>query len=159
MLSNKEKSISWTSHQVTVLDEMNSVADGALEVQKKFAQCSEFRTAQTSEAESRTSFKNINKTFNAIGQKFKMKFKVSKFRAVKKWKILRDISCVSLQLKGHITRIFTQQEALGRPAVRQGFSICDMTNWLLGVAAWKQSNKDAKGQSVFLMHKLRRYLD
>ena len=72
-------------------------------------------------------FKNTSKTFNAIGKKFKMKFKVGNLGAEKK-----------LTFWG--------------PTVHHKFSSCDKSEirWLLIVAAWKLIFKDYEMPSVFL---------
>ena len=75
-------------------------------------------------------FKNTSKTFNAICQKFKMKFKVSKLP------------------EGRIIGLCTLQADLGRPKVHPKFTSRDMSviHRLLIAAAWKRKQKDVKMQ-------------
>ena len=71
---------SWTSHQVILPDMINSVAGDALEMQR--------RNLFSKDIKGKVNiFKNTSKTFNARCQKFNMKFKASKFRVDRKWKI------------------------------------------------------------------------
>ena len=71
----------WASHQVILLDEMNSVAGNAREDSCSVKQMRNFKDTKVKAVDI---FKNTSKTFNAIGKKFNMKFKVGNFVAEKK---------------------------------------------------------------------------
>ena len=73
-------------------------------------------------------FNNISKTFNAISQKFSMKFQSQIVASGEEVDNLRH--GLSLQLKVHIIRLCTIQAEQVRPKVRQIFSSCNKSGIL-----------------------------
>ena len=98
----------WTSHQVTLLKEMNSVAGDALENQRRIV-CSlkQRQTFKGIKGQVASICKNIRRVFDAISQKFNKMSKSNRLRVGKKLKILRQELSQSLAEGSHYQNLFT----------------------------------------------------
>ena len=111
---------SWTSHQVALLDEANSVAGDALELQRSNL-LSEANSGhqKTSERESTSSSRVSARRSTPLVRSLETTFEVSNLREEKKWEFETSIEFL---LKRQIFSICMQQADLVRPKVHHKFT-------------------------------------